>query len=48
MVLDKFPVPGRPSNLDYSRARASALAVGADGHCLDIFFSPSFLFFLPL
>ena len=22
MVLDKLPVPGRPTNLDYSRARA--------------------------
>ena len=22
MVLDKLPVPGRPTNLDYSRAKA--------------------------
>ena len=29
MVLGKRPVPGRPDILDYSRARASALAVGA-------------------
>ena len=29
MVLGKLPVPGRPINLDHSRARASALAVGA-------------------
>ena len=37
MVLGKLPVPGRPANLDYSRARASALAVGASGGCLVIF-----------
>ena len=43
MVLGKLPVPGRPTKLDHSRARASALAVGAGGGCLD-----SFLFFLPL
>ena len=49
MVLGKLPVPGRPANLDYSRARASSLAVGAGGACLDIFFTHlSFLFFLPL
>ena len=39
MVHGKLPVPGRPANLDYSRARASALAVGAGGGCLDIFLS---------
>ena len=38
-MLGKLPVPGRPTNLDYSRARASALAVGAGGGCLDIFLS---------
>ena len=49
MVLGKLPVPERPANLEYSRARASALAVGAGGGCLDIFFSSlSFLSFLPL
>ena len=37
MVLGKLPVPGRSTNLDYSMARASALAVGAGGRCLDIF-----------
>ena len=37
MVLGKHPVPGRPANLDYSRARASALAVGAGRGCLNIF-----------
>ena len=31
MVLGKLPVQGRPTNLDYSRARAYALAVGAMG-----------------
>ena len=42
-------MPGRPANLDCSRARAPALAVGAGGCCLDIFFSHlSFIFFLPL
>ena len=37
MVLGKLPVPGRPTNLDYSRARANTLAVGAGGGCLGIF-----------
>ena len=36
-MLGNLPVPGRPTNLDYSRARACALAVGAGGGCLDIF-----------
>ena len=36
-VLGKLPVPGRPTNLDYSRAGPIALAVGAGGGCLDIF-----------
>ena len=36
-MLGKLPVPGCPANLDYSRARASALAGGADGGCVDIF-----------
>ena len=45
VVLGKRSVPGRPTYLDYSRARPTALAVGADGSCLDIFFSRlSFLF----
>ena len=35
MVLGKLPVPGRPTNLDLSRA--TALAVSAGGGCLDIF-----------
>ena len=38
MVLGKLPVPGRPTNLDDSRARApTALAVGAGEGCLDVF-----------
>ena len=37
MVLGKLSVPRRPTNLDNSRARAIALAVGAGGGCLDIF-----------
>ena len=49
IVRGKLPVPGCPANLDYSRARASALAVGAGVGCLDIFFSHlSFLFLFPL
>ena len=36
MVLGKLPIPGCSANLDDSRTRASALAVGAG--CLDIFF----------
>ena len=31
MVLDKLPVPGRPTYLDYSREGPTALAVGAGG-----------------
>ena len=36
MVLDKLQKPGCPTNLNDSRARPTALAVGADGGCLDI------------
>ena len=39
MVLCKLPVPGRPAHLDYSRARACALAIGASEGYLDIFLS---------
>ena len=39
MVLGKLPVPGRPTNLDYSRARASALTVGAGGVVWTFFLS---------
>ena len=48
MAVGKLLVPGRPTSFDYSSARTSALAVGADGGCLDIFSHLSFLFFLPL
>ena len=50
MVLGKLPVPGRPTNLDYSKARAyctfSWCRWGLFGH----FFLPSIIsrFFLPL
>ena len=50
MVLGKFPMPGRPTNLDYSRAMAfcaySRCGWGLFGH----FFLLSIvsLFFLPL
>ena len=47
-MLGELPVPGRPANLYDSRARASVLAVGAGGGCLDIFSHLSFLFFLSL
>ena len=47
MMLGKLLLPCRPANLDHSRARASALAVGAGGGCLDIFLCHlSFLFSL--
>ena len=40
MVLAKLPVPGRPTNLEYSRARAYCACRrcgGGGGGCLDIF-----------
>ena len=44
MVLGKLPVPGRPTFWIIVGQGPIALAVGADGGCLDIFFSPlSFL-----
>ena len=50
MVLGKLPVPGRPTVWMIVGQGLIALAVGADGGCLDIFtllypFSP--LLFLP-
>ena len=30
-MLDKLPVPGRPTNMDHSRAGPTALAVSAGG-----------------
>ena len=48
MVLGKLPVPGRPANLDYSRARAYCACSGCGwGLFLDIF-SLAYHFFLPL
>ena len=48
MVLGKLSVLGRPTDLDnQSRVRPTALAIGADGSCLDILYSRlSCLFFL--
>ena len=46
MVLGKLSVPGHPTNFDNGRAWAIALAVGADGGCLDIF-SLVYLFIPP-
>ena len=37
MLLDKLPVLGRLTSLDKVGQGPSALAVGADGGCLDIF-----------
>ena len=37
MVLDKLPVPGRPTILIIVGQGSAALAVGAGGGCLDIF-----------
>ena len=45
-VLDKLPVPGRPTNLDYSRARAYCTCNRCGWGGLDIFtliYHPSFL-----
>ena len=36
-VLDKLPVPGRPTNLDEVWQGPIGLAVGVGGGCLDIF-----------
>ena len=38
MVLGKLPVPGRPSTWIRVGQGPTALAVGAGGGCLDIFF----------
>ena len=39
MVLGKLPVPGRPTILITVGQGPTALAEGAGGGCLDIFFS---------
>ena len=43
MVLDKLPVPGRPSLWKKVGQGPTALAVGAGGGCLDIFLSSIYL-----
>ena len=50
MVLGKLPVPGRPTIWIIVGQGPTALAVGAGGGCLDIFFLSSILslLFLPL
>ena len=49
MVLGKLPVPGRPTIWITVGQGPTALAVGAGGGCLDVFYSHlSFLFFLPV
>ena len=46
MVLGKLPMPGRPTNLDYSRARAYYACSGCGWGLFRHFFSRlSFLFF---
>ena len=50
MVLGKLPVPGRPTNLDNSTARAYCAFSGCGWGCLDFFFLSSIIsvFFFPL
>ena len=49
MFLGKVPVPGRPTNLDYDRARIYCACSRCGWGCLDIFLSSAIsLFFLPL
>ena len=49
MVLGKLPVPGRPTIWIMVGQGPTALAVGAGGGCLDIFFISSIIsvFLLP-
>ena len=46
MVLGKLPVPGRPTIWMIVGQGPIALAVGADGGCIDIFVSLHYVFFL--
>ena len=50
MVLGKLPVPGRPTSLEKSRARAYCTCSRCGWGCLDIFtlISPFSSFSLPL
>ena len=36
-MLGKLPVPGRPTNMDSSRARAYSACIGGGWGCLDMF-----------
>ena len=38
MVMGKLPVPGRPTNLDYSRARAYCACSGEGGGWFGLLF----------
>ena len=42
MVLGKLPVPGHPTYLENSRARAYCFCGGCGGRCFDIFLSSVF------
>ena len=44
-MLGKLSVPGRPTYLDFSTQGPIALAIGAGGGCLDVFFSHLSLLF---
>ena len=46
-VLGKLPVPGRPTNLDYSRARACCTCISCGLGLFGRFFSPILLSPLP-
>ena len=46
MALGKLPVPGRPTNLDKSRARPYCACRRCGGGCLDISSLVSYFFFL--
>ena len=48
MVLGKLPVPGRPTNFDYSRAKAYCACSGCRRGCLTIFTLVYHFFFLSL
>ena len=46
MVLGKLPVPGHPTNLDFSRARVCCACSRCGWGCLDIFSLICFFSFL--
>ena len=47
MVLDKLPVPGRPTNLDASRAKAYCACIRRGWGFLNIFLSSIISLFSP-